>query len=353
MLLMTRAIGAGSASGNGLVVAPRRLTAFAMRVAAEARVERVRTPGVAVEPLLRRVRVGVAAAGVEPMAAPSAAGVFTAAAVARRAGRRDPVEEGLRPVDFGAALATVELGCEALLLDLATLGLATLGLVVVVLDAALAAVLADSFAAAFADEEEVFGVRACFASDFALAVRFTATVGAAFAAEDPGAAELVALLGLLERRPETLAAVPAGLVLAVLEGLSLEVVLALSAALATPLAVVPRRTADPRALAAALRGTELGATVRVRWESTKAHSSSLRLAGLAPLAWATRAAFSMSATRLVQEVAKRLSDWDLAPLSTRVSITPAADTFLRRRLKISFWSWAIRASALSLSWIVS
>jgi hypothetical protein len=61
----------------------------------------------------------------------------------------------------------------------------------------------------------------------------------------------------------------------------------------------------------------------------------------------------MSATRLLQEVAKRLSDWDLAPLSTRVSITPAADTFLRRRLKISFWSWAIRASALSLSVIVS
>ena len=94
-------------------------------------------------------------------------------------------------------------------------------------------------------------------------------------------------------------------------------------------------------------------TARVRWESTRAHSSSLRLAGFAPLAWATRAAFSMSATRLLQEVAKRLSDWDLAPLSTRVSITPAADTFLRRRLKISFWSWAIRASALSLSVIVS
>jgi hypothetical protein len=76
-------------------------------------------------------------------------------------------------------------------------------------------------------------------------------------------------------------------------------------------------------------------------------------AGLAPWAWATRAACSMSATRLLQEVAKRLADWDLAPLSTRVSITPAADTSLRRRLKISLWSWAIRASALSLSVIVS
>ena len=104
----------------------------------------------------------------------------------------------------------------------------------------------------------------------------------------------------------------------------------------------------PRGLAALRRGVE-GWAVRVRWDSTRAHSSSLRLAGLAPWALASLAAFSISATRLVQDVAKRLSDCDLAPLSTRVSTTPAAETFLRRRLKISFWSWAIRASALSLS----
>ena len=77
-------------------------------------------------------------------------------------------------------------------------------------------------------------------------------------------------------------------------------------------------------------------TVRVRCAKTSAHSASLRLAGLAPWVWATLAAFSMSAIRFFQEAAKRLSDWDLAPLSIRVSITPSALTFLRRRWKISF-----------------
>jgi hypothetical protein len=75
---------------------------------------------------------------------------------------------------------------------------------------------------------------------------------------------------------------------------------------------------------------------RVRWLNTRAHSSSERLAGLPPWASATLAAFSMSETRFFQEVANRLSLWDLAPLSTRVSTTPAGVTFLRRRLKISF-----------------
>ena len=93
--------------------------------------------------------------------------------------------------------------------------------------------------------------------------------------------------------------------------------------------------------------------VRVRWAKTSAHSASLRLAGLAPWVWATLAAFSMSATRFCQEAAKRLSDWDLAPLSIRVSITPSALTFLRRRWKISFCNWAIRASPFSLIWMVS
>jgi hypothetical protein len=93
--------------------------------------------------------------------------------------------------------------------------------------------------------------------------------------------------------------------------------------------------------------------VRVRCAKTSAHSASLRLAGLAPWVWATLAAFSMSATRFCQEAAKRLSDWDLAPLSIRVSITPSALTFLRRRWKISFCNWAIRASPFSLIWMVS
>lgn len=249
-------------------MAPRRLTAFAMRVAAETRAERLRTAGVVVEAALRRFLEGGAAAAVAGMAAPS--------------------EVGLSPVGCGVAIATAEVGCDALALDWAALGLVTLGLVTLGL---LALVLADSFAG----EEDAFRV-----------VR-------------------AGLLGWVERR------------LVVLEALSLELASASVAIGVTRLALAPRRTA----------------TARVRWESTKAHSSSLRLAGLAPWAWATRAAFSMSATRLLQEVAKRLSDCDLAPLSTRVSITPAADTFLRRRLKISFWSWAIRASALSLSVIVS
>ena len=92
---------------------------------------------------------------------------------------------------------------------------------------------------------------------------------------------------------------------------------------------------------------------RVRCANTNAHSASLRLAGLAPWVWATLAAFSISAIRLFQEVANRLSDWDLAPLSIRVSITPSALTFLRRRWKISFCNWAMRASPFSLIWMVS
>ena len=322
MALTARGTGGGSATGAGLVVAPRRLTAFAMRVAAETRAERVRAAGVVVEAALRRFLVGLAAAAVSGIAAPS--------------------EVGLSPLDCGVAFATVEVGCGALALDWAALGLVTLGLV--------ALVLADSFAG----EEDAFRVvRAGFAADFALVVRFTTAVDSAVSGEVPRASEPVALLGLVERRLETLAAPPLERLLAVLEALSLEVALASVAIGATRLALAPRRTASPRVLPADLRDEAAGATARVRWESTKAHSSSLRLAGLAPWAWATRAAFSMSATRLLQEVAKRLSDCDLAPLSTRVSITPAADTFLRRRLKISFWSWAIRASALSLSVIVS
>ena len=279
----------GSATGAGLVVAPRRLTAFAMRLAAETRDERVRVAGVVVEAALRRFLVGVAAGAVAGMAAPSEVGVTKEVGLARRAARRGALEDGLLPVDFGAAIATMEVGCDALALDWAALDWAAL-------------VLVDSFAGI---EDAFRVVWAGFAADFALVVRFSTGVGTAVSEEDPRASELLALLGRVD------------------------------VALAD------------------LRDEVAGAMARVRWESTKAHSSSLRLAGLAPWAWATRAAFSMSATRLLQEVAKRLSDWDLAPLSTRVSITPAADTFLRRRLKISFWSWAIRASALSLSVIVS
>jgi len=277
LALTARGTRGGSATVAGLVVAPSRLTAFAMRLAADTRDERLR-----------------AAAVVAGMAAPSEVRVATEEGLARRAEPRGALEDGLPPVDFGVAFATVEVGCDALALDWAALGLVTLGLV--------ALVLADSFAGV---EDAFWVVWAGFAADFALVVRFTTAVGTAVSGGDPKGSELVALLGRVD------------------------------VALAD------------------LRDAAAGATARVRWESTKAHSSSLRLAGLAPWAWATRAAFSMSATRLLQEVAKRLSDWDLAPLSTRVSITPAADTFLRRRLKISFWSWAIRASAFSLSVIVS
>ena len=76
--------------------------------------------------------------------------------------------------------------------------------------------------------------------------------------------------------------------------------------------------------------------VRLRWLSTITHSSSVNDAGLLPWALASFAAFSMSLIRFTQEVANRLSDCDRAPLSTSVSTTPAAVTFLRRRLKISF-----------------
>ena len=342
MALTVRGTGGGSATGPGLVVGPRRLTAFAMRVAAETRAERVRAAGVVVEAALRRFLVGVAAAAVAGIAAPSEVGVAPEVGLALLVPRRDAPVDGLSPVDFGVAFATVEEGCDAVALDWVALGLVTLGLV--------ALGLADSFAR----EEDAFRVvRAGFAADFALVVRFTTAVGSAVSGVDPRASEPVALLARVERLLETLAAPPAERLLAVLAALPLEVASASVAMGATRLALEPRRTAAPRVLPADLRDEAAGATARVRWESTKVHSSSLRLAGLAPWAWATRAAFSMSATRLLQEVAKRLSDWDLAPLSTRVSITPAADTFLRRRLKISFWSWAIRASALSLSVIVS
>lgn len=310
MALTARGTRGSSATGSGLVVAPRRLTAFAMRVAAETRAARVRAAEVVVESALPRFVVGVAAAAVAGMAAPSEVGLATEVGLARRAARRGALVDGLPPVDLAVAFATAAVGCDALASDWVALGWVALGLVSLGLEAL---VLADTFAG---EEDALRVVRAGFAADFA-----------------------VALLGPVERRLETT--------------LSAEVASASSGIGATRLALALRRTAAPRVLPADLRDEAAGATARVRWESTKAHSSSLRLAGLAPWAWATRAAFSMSATRLLQDVAKRLSDWDLAPLSTRVSITPAADTFLRRRLKISFWSWAIRASALSLSVIVS
>ncbi len=59
---------------------------------------------------------------------------------------------------------------------------------------------------------------------------------------------------------------------------------------------------------AALGLAGVALVARVRWASTRTHSSSERLAGLAPWASATLAAFSISATRFFQEVAKRLSD---------------------------------------------
>jgi len=290
---MARAIGAGSATGEGLVVAPRRLAAFAMRVAAEARAELVRAALVGVELTLRGLRVVAAAA--EGMAALSAAALPAGVVGVRRPARPELAGDERRPVDLGAGFAPAWVALARVVLGLVTALASSVGAGVdfrVVLEA--------------------------FAAGLALAVLLTAAVGAlgSWAAALAAAGSMAAALSPLAR--------------------------------VLTLGFGPLAWARPdRPLAAVV------VTARVRWESTKAHSSSLRLAGLAPLAWATRAAFSMSATRLLQEVAKRLSDWDLAPLSTRVSITPAADTFLRRRLKISFWSWAIRASALSLSVIVS
>ena len=271
----------------------RRFAAFAMRLAADARAELLRPAVVGVELTLRRVRVVAVAA--EGMAALSAAALAAGLVEALRPARPELVGDERRLVDLGATFAAAWVALTRVVLGLLT---------------ALA-----SWVGAGVDFRVVLEA---FAAGLALLVRFTAALGAlgslaaALATDGSMAAALSTLARLLA------------------------------------LGFRPLAGARPERLLAVVV-----VTARVRWESTRAHSSSLRLAGFAPLAWATRAAFSMSATRLLQEVAKRLSDWDLAPLSTRVSITPAADTFLRRRLKISFWSWAIRASALSLSVIVS
>ena len=68
MTLTARGTRGGSATGVGLVVVPRRLTAFAMRLAAETRDERVRAAG-----------------AVAGMAAPSEVGVTKEVGLARRA----------------------------------------------------------------------------------------------------------------------------------------------------------------------------------------------------------------------------------------------------------------------------
>jgi len=208
LLLTLRGTRGGSATGAGLPVAPRRPTAFAMRLAAETRAERVRAAGVVVETALRRFLLGVAAGAEAGMAANSEVGVATEVGLARRGA----LEDGLVPVDFGVAFATVEVGWEALVWDWAALDLVTLGLV--------ALVLADSFAG----EEDAFRVvRGGFAADFALVVRFTAAAGAAVSGEDPRASELVALLVRVELRRETLGAAPEE---RLLEVLSVDVALA-------------------------------------------------------------------------------------------------------------------------------
>ena len=99
MALTARGTGGGSATGAGLVVAPRRLTAFAMRVAAETRGERVRVAGVVVEAALRRFLVGGAAAAVAGMAAPSEVGVTPDVELVLPVPRRGAPEDGLSPVD--------------------------------------------------------------------------------------------------------------------------------------------------------------------------------------------------------------------------------------------------------------
>ena len=277
------------------VAAPRRLTAFAMRLATElpAFAGRARRAG--------RGAALVAGAALSSAAASLSSGAWAVA------------------VDRLAALPLLTLLAAAL----AALALGANGLAGVASSAALLA------AADLPRAERTLpaGLSTAatgldFAADRALAVGLAVLADAVAAAlrERPGEAGLaVGCRRLLDLAAAGNLATALGL--AVAAGLS-------AATVAVPRAATLARLLRPLGAAAAAE--------RLRWESTMAHSASLRLAGLAPWASATLAAFSMSAIKFCQEVAKRLSEWDLAPLSSRVSITPAAVTFLRRRLKISF-----------------
>ena len=150
----------------------------------------------------------------------------------------------------------------------------------------------------------------------------------------------VADVVVVEADLRTVLALAFELVFVLVLALALVAGLAVLATLATALAAVAVEAFVFAAAFVRLRGADLEAepslAERCRWFRTIAHSASLNDDGLLPWALASFAAFSMSLIRLVQDVAKRLSDWERAPLSTRVSTTPAAVTFLRRRLKISF-----------------
>ena len=309
------------------VAAPNRLTAFAMRLATELPDFAVRArragrgaawaAGAALSSATASLSTGASAAAVGPLAALAVLTLLAAALEALALGADALVAEALAPDALAGVVSNAVL--------LAATDLPRT-------DRTLPAGL--STAAAGLD----------FAADRALAVDLTvdfAVVADEVVADEVGAArrELPGEAGLAVgwRRLLDLAAV-AGLAAAV--DLAAGVAVGLAAAFSLAAAAgLTAAAAVPRAAAFARLLRPLGAAAaaeRLRWESTIAHSASLRLAGLAPWASATLAAFSMSAIRFFQEVAKRLSECDLAPLSIRVSITPAAETFLRRRLKISF-----------------
>ena len=319
------------------VAAPNRLTAFAMRLATELPDFAVRArracrgaawaAGAALSSATASLSTGASAAAVGPLAALALLTLLAAALEA-------------------LALGAEALGAEALVAEaLVAAALAADALAGVVSSAVLLAATdlprtdrtlpaGLSTAAAGLD----------FAADRALAVDLTvdfAVVADDVVADEVGAArrELPGEAGLAVgwRRLLDLAAV-AGLAAAIdlaaaAVGLAAAFSLAAAVGLTAAVVAVPRAAAFARLLRPLVAAA---AAERLRWESTIAHSASLRLAGLAPWASATLAAFSMSAIRFFQEVAKRMSECDLAPLSMRVSITPAAETFLRRRLKISF-----------------
>jgi hypothetical protein len=309
------------------LAAPNRLTAFAMRLATE-------LPDFAVR--ARRAGRGaalVACAALSSSAAASPSAGAWAAGVGRLAAL--PLLTLLAAALEALALGAAALVDEALVADaLAAAALAGAVSSAVLLAAAdlpradrtLPAGL--STAAAGLD----FAAGRALAMDLAVDFAVVADEVAAALRELPGEAGLA----IVWRRLLDLAAavdLPAAVGLAAAIGLATAFGLAAAAGLTAAVVAVPRAAALARLL------RPLGAAAaaeRLRWESTIAHSASVRLAGLAPWASATLAAFSMSAIRFAQEAAKRLSEWDLAPLSIRVSITPAAETFLRRRLKISF-----------------
>ena len=314
------------------VAAPNRLTAFAMRLATELPDFAVRArragrgaawaAGAALSSATASLSTGASAAAVGPLAALAVLTLLAAALEALALGADALVAEALAPdalagvVSNAVLLAATDLPRTDRTLP-AGLSTAAAGLDFAA-DRALAvdltvdfAVVADEVVADEVVADEVGAARRELPGEAGLAVGWRRLLDLAAVAGLAAAVDLAA-----------------GVAVGLAAAFSLAAAAGLTAAAAVPRAAAFARLLRPVGAAAAAE--------RLRWESTIAHSASLRLAGLAPWASATLAAFSMSAIRFFQEVAKRLSECDLAPLSIRVSITPAAETFLRRRLKISF-----------------